>query len=105
MTRFLRLLALAFALCPGSLSVQALAQDMEQVPAIVEKPGGDRNVTNFDYVPPNQPRRKYAQPDPNALPNDIEFETLKDRVLTLEETVERQQRMIDNLSKRIVETQ
>lgn len=77
----------------------ALAQD--GVPKVIEKPGGDRNVTNFDYIPPDQPRRKYAIPDPNALPSDIEFETLQDRVLRLEEIVEQQQSELIELRKRL----
>lgn len=94
-----RNLALFLAIGAAVLVSPVRAQD--GVPAVVEKPGGDRNVTNFDYIPPDQPRRKYAIPDPNALPSDIEFETLQERVLRLEEIVEQQQSEISELRKRL----
>lgn len=96
MTRSAFFLAIVAALAVSPV----WAQD-EGVPTVVEKPGGDRNVTNFDYIPPDQPRRKYAQPDPNAQPTDIEFETLKERVLLLEEIVERQQNELAELRKQL----
>jgi hypothetical protein len=65
-----------------------------ELPTVTIRPGGDRNVTNFDYVPPDQPRRRYQTPDPGAAPTDIEFETVKERILRLEENVEKLERQL-----------
>ena len=75
----------ASILCAASPQM-AVAQDMRSPDPIITKPGGEGNVSRYEYAPEGQPTLEYKAP-PSGADTDLfgsEVDILRDQVRELE---------------------